>query len=390
MKTPAQVTADITRRLTNNWHTHIVGTQEAFPHAFPLGRPTAADLNADYAAFYTRTVEWQDWAKTHDLTLAYETRIAKGGTRQTVPTHVTVNTIDQAAAIVAGEWPNRLTRARHRLSVITERYPHVTDPARALRLIDKYKPIDFDLLTAVADWYLEDPTRAVLGVTPRQVPLPGIHAKWLQGHKAGVQAFTSIADLGLLPEHPPRIHFTYLDPAYQATDARLHDSATVGDAFTPAYQPQTVVISENKDTAIHFPPIPGGIAVEGDGFGGKTAAAFTWLTGAPRLYYWGDIDAHGYEILNGYRADGLPVTSILMDLDTYEAYERFGTNADKNNTPLRAEEPKPLPHLTDAERAVYHRILDAEHTGHRRIEQERIPLTVALEAVRSLDQTAAL
>jgi len=381
MKTPAQVTADITRRLTNNWHTHIVGTQEAFPHAFPLGRPTAADLKGDYAAFYSRTVEWQDWAKTHDATLTYETRIAKGGTRQTVPTHVTVSTIDQAAAIVAGEWPQRLAQGRQRLSVLTARYPHIEDVARVVRLLDKYKPIDFDLVTAVADWYLDDPTRAVLGVTPRQVPLPGIHAKWLDGRKAGVQALTGLDDLGLLPGHPPRIHFTYLDPAHRSSGGRLHDSATVGDAFIPAYRPQVVIISENKDTAIHFPPIPSGIAVEGDGFGGKTAANFAWLTGAPRLYYWGDIDAHGYEILNGYRADGLPVTSILMDQGTYDAYERFGTDTDKNNAPLRPGTPKPLDELHPHERAVYHRILDPGHTGHRRIEQERIPLDVALAAV---------
>lgn len=380
MKTPTQVTADITRRLTNNWHTHLTDAA-AFPHAFPLGRPTAADLKDDYAAFYARTVEWQDWAKTHDLTLDYETRIAKGGTRQTVPTHITVPSIDQAAAVVAGEWPERLTRARHRLTVLTDRYPHIEDPARVIRLIDKYKPIDFDLLTAVADWYLEDPTRAALGVTPRQVPLPGVHAKWLQGHKAGVQALTGLDNLGLLPGHPPRIHLTYLDPAHRTTGARIHDSATVGDTFTPPYEPAVVVISENKDTAIHFPPIPGGIAVEGDGFGGKTAAKFPWLIGAPRLIYWGDIDAHGYEILNGYRADGLPVTSILMDIGTYETYQPYGTNADKNNVPLKRGEPKPLPHLTATERTVYHRILDPTHTGHRRIEQERIPLSVALAAV---------
>lgn len=381
MKTPAQVVGDITRRLANNWHTHIAGTGEAFPHAFPLGRPTAADLNADYAAFYARTVEWQDWAKTHEVALTYETRLAKGGTRQTVPTHVTISNIDQAAAIVTGEWPARLAQGRHRLAVLHERYPHVEDRARTLRLIDKYKPVDFDLLTAVADWYLEDPARAVLGVTPRQVPLPGVHAKWLQGHKAGVQALTGLHDLGILPPHPARIHFTYLDPDHRATGARIHDSATVDDTFTPAYQPQIVVISENKDTAIHFPPIKGGIAVEGDGFGGKTAAKFPWLTGAPRLYYWGDIDGHGFEILNGYRADGLPVTSILMDPATYETYQRYGTNTDKNNAVLKPGEPKPLPHLTDTERDLYHRLLDPTHTGHRRIEQERIPLGIALEAV---------
>uniref|UniRef100_UPI002B26F64F DUF2220 domain-containing protein n=1 Tax=Nocardioides sp. TaxID=35761 RepID=UPI002B26F64F len=147
------------------------------------------------------------------------------------------------------------------------------------------------------------------------------------------------------------------------------------------YQPQAVVISENKDTAIHFPPIPQGIAVEGGGFGGKTAAAFGWFTGAPRLYYWGDIDAHGYEILNGWRADGVPVTSILMDLATYDQYEPYGTNADTRCQALTTVTRKPLPHLTAGERAVYERITDPAWTGHRRIEQERIPVGVAAQTL---------
>jgi hypothetical protein len=40
-----------------------------------------------------------------------------------------------------------------------------------------------------------------------------------------------------------------------------------------------------------------------------------------------------------------------------------------------------VPHLTEAERALYHRLISPDWTGHRRVEQERIPLSVALEQV---------
>lgn len=388
MKTPAQVITDIERRLTNNWHLDITGGAQSFPHSFPLGKPTKADLDANFTAFHDRTVEWQDWAKAAGASLAFENRSVKG-TIQPVPTHVTIDSLDHAAAIVAGDWPDRLERGRTRLVTLKDRYPNVRDHGRALRLLDKYTLIDFDLLLTVADWYLQDPTRATAGVTPRQVPLPGIHAKWLQDRTAGVLALTGLEDLGLMPRHPARIHFTYLDPEHRAAGRRWHDSATVGDTFTPAYQPSVVLISENKDTAIHFPPIPGGIAVEGDGFGGKTAAAFPWLANAPRLLYWGDLDAHGYEILSGYRADGLPVASILMDPATYAAYEPYGTNTDKTGVPLKPGIPKPLPHLTGPERAVYETLVDPSHTGHRRVEQERIPLMAAHAVLRAMVDSGA-
>lgn len=226
-------------------------------------------------------------------------------------------------------------------------------------------------------------TNDATGHTPRQVPIPGVHAKWLNTHQPHILMLTGRDNLGLLPRHPARIHFTYLDPTYLATEARRHDSATVGDTFTPPYDLTVIVISENKDTAIHFPPIEGGIAVEGAGFGGKTAAAFPWLTSVPQLYYWGDIDAHGYEILNGWREDGLNVTSILMDPATYDTYAQYGTNTDQNGNLLNPEKPKPLTRLTPDELEAYDRLANPSFLGHRRIEQERIPLQVAADTLKS-------
>ncbi len=146
--------------------------------------------------------------------------------------------------------------------------------------------------------------------------------------------------LGLLPRHPARRHFTYLDPHHRASGGRWHDSATVGDAMIPGYSPTVAVISENKDTALHFPELDGGVSVEGVGQGGATAAAFPWLRQCPNLLYWGDMDAAGFEILNGFREAGLAVTSVLMGLPTYERYEQFGTPIDRRASPSRRRCPR--------------------------------------------------
>jgi hypothetical protein len=383
MKTPQTVTEDICRRLSATWHECLDGGA-GFPHAFPLGRPTAADLRGGYAAVHALTIEWQDWARQNAVDLIYETRVATGGTRQTVPTHASVDSVDHAAGIVGDGWPDRLARGRFRLSVLTDSYPGLRDPSRLVRQVDSYSPVDFSLLLTVADWYLQDPTRA-LGVTPRQVPIPGVHAKWLQSHLPAVRALTGLDDLGLLPNHPARIHFTYLDPAHRAAGGRLHDSATVGDTFLPAYLPEVVVISENKDTAIHFPALDRAISVEGVGRGGSTVASFPWIRDAPVVVYWGDIDKDGYEILNGYRVDfDRDLDSILMDPTTYESYEPYGTNLDMNGKPLLPGAPRVVDRLSQDERAVYYMLVNSQHAGHRRVEQERIPLVRAMDAVRLL------
>mgnify|MGYP003582723502 CR=1 FL=1 len=394
MKTPDLLTADIERRLTGRWHLQLTREEQVFPHAFPLGKPSAAELKSDYSRTHRATQALQDWAREREVTLEYENRIATGGITQVVPTRVMVDSLDRAARLVGQGWPERITRATARLEVLRARYPQISsgpEIARTLRLLESYSDLDFQLLQVVADWYIEDPSRANTGVTPRQVPIPGVHAKWLQTHRSGVKALTGMPELVILATHPARIHFTYLDPQHRAAGRRVHDSATVGDRFTPEYIPEVVIISENKDTAIHFPPLARSISVEGVGRGGKTPRAIDWIKSAPVLIYWGDMDRDGYEILAGYRTDfDRDIDTVLMDDAAYEEYEEFGTDHDQHGRPLQAGAVRLGGPLRPGERAVYERLCSPDLTGHRRIEQERIPLDVALDAVLSACERAAL
>lgn len=377
MKTPSQIREDITRRLTRTWASDLATGRSSWPHRVPLGLPTKAELEANWTSHHRQMVELRAWAESQGLSVvSREGRVYS--TTQSIPTHIEVPCIESAARVAGGQWMQTVEVGRLRLPLLEAAFPDTVD-AKVLRRITGYDEVDFELLLTVAAWFKEQGESAV-GLTPRQVPVPGVHAKWLNTHQHDVEALARLETLGLAARHPPRIHFTYLDPQHRAAGGRVHDSATVGDRFAPAYAPKVVVISENKDTAIHFPPLDGGIAVEGEGFGGKTAAAFPWLTGAPTVIYWGDIDPHGYEILDGWRADGVPVQSILMDFDTYETYERFGTNLDKNNNPITVRD-RVLGNLTMREAEVYQRISSPDWPQHRRIEQERIPPEVALRAV---------
>ncbi len=217
-----------------------------------------------------------------------------------------------------------------------------------------------------------------------------MHAKWLNTRQVLVRDLAGIDDLRLLPPHPARIHFTYLDPQYRAGGGRIHDSATVGDSVALPYQPRIVIISENKDTAIHMLPIPGAISVEGVGKGGATAAAFAWICDAEHVLYWGDMDVDGLEILDGFRAAGVPARSLLMDLASYDQWERYGTNSDAKGQPLRSTTARQLPHLTADERALYLCLASPDWSRHRRVEQERIPLEHAREQVLRLTRTPRL
>jgi hypothetical protein len=257
------------------------------------------------------------------------------------------------------------------------------DLTRIVRDVDGYKDLDFALLCSTADWFRRH-GQSARDLTPRQVPVPGLQAKWLNSRHKLIATLADLRDLGLLLPQPARIHFTYLDPDHRATGGRWHDSASVGDVMTPAYKPRIVIITENKDTAVGFPPVPGGVSVEGAGTGGSTPAAIDWLHDSPRIIYWGDMDTDGLTILNQYREAGLDVASILMDIPTYDTYSDFGTNFDVKGNPIKVSTRRDLAKLTDNERALYERLTDPVWTGYRRIEQERIPLGAALHALHKI------
>lgn len=379
MKDSHDVADDIHRRLARTWHEDATGTAH-WPHTFSLGQPTKSDLESNFADYQRAILQLRRWAAEHELPLKTRARIVKG-TRQDIPTAVTVPSLQTAADISGGKWGSRLQRAQRRLAVLQTEFPQATGWPTIVRVVDDYNELDFSLLRTVATWFtMNDAT----GLTPRQVPIPGVHAKWLNTHQRTIQLLTSQDNLGLAPAHPSRIHFTYLDPTYLTAGSRRHDSATVGDPMTPAYIPAIVIISENKDTAINFPTIPEGIAIEGAGTGGSTIAQFPWITQAPTLLYWGDLDSAGFEILNEFRRAGVPASSMLMDTATLRAYGRFGTNNDPQGRQISARRSKQaLDRLTPEENAAYDELLGSP-TGPRRLEQERIPLAAASAEVQRL------
>ena len=385
MKTPEQIAADIERRLNNTWNDHLdTSSEPAWPHTFPLGTPPPkADLEQRFEAYQQLALTLRSWASSNDVALTAATRLVHG-TSQPIPTHVTVDSIDVAARLCGQTWTARLVRGRARLAELQARN-FAGNLTRIVREVDTYSDLDFSLLCSTTEWFRIHGDEA-RGLTPRQVPVPGLQAKWLnyKGRQALIAGLAGLPGLELAPAHPSRIHFTYLDPSHLAGGGRRHDSASVGDAMTPAYTPRVVVITENKDAAVGFPPVPGGIAVEGDGMGAGTPASIGWLSECPTVIYWGDLDADGLTILNQYREAGLSVVSILMDIPTFDTYADFGTDYDVKGNPVRVSGRRELAKLEAHERALYERLTDHTWSGYRRIEQERIPLTTALTAVQAV------
>jgi hypothetical protein len=380
MKTQAQVIDEVATRLASGWNEDIADGIGRWPLRFPLGAPSSTAADETFGAVTKWAHGWHDWATANNVVLIEEPRRIRG-IEQTLPTHLSVPDIDTAARLAGQEWVARVVRARARHAAISEQFPTIK-AARALRLADSATDTDFALALDAAQWFASTPESEWRVLTPRQVPIPGLHAKWLDSNRHLVRSLAGLDHLSMV-ERPTRVYWTYLDPEYKRTGGRIHDSLTLGDRVPLPYEPAVVLIVENKDTAVLFPELPGAIVVEGNGNASTgLIPQVPWIKAARTLIYWGDIDQKGFEIVDGLRSRMSHVRTILMDRSTYDAYKEFGTKFEPNGTPVKLLPRKPLQNLTPSEREIYDNLSDPKWASHRRFEQERVPLPTALAHVQ--------
>ena len=106
------------------------------------------------------------------------------------------------------------------------------------------------------------------------------------------------------------------------------------------------------------------MAVFGAGYGLEAIGTARSLDSC-QLYYWGDIDTHGFAIMNELRSHCESVESLLKDRDTFL---RFKSHWGREPKPTRSV----LVALTSEEQSVYRDLLNGRYGPNIRLEQERI------------------
>lgn len=356
-----------------------------------LDAPSGPTLQQQWPAVREWALQWRELEPTlpDGATLAWETRMV-ASSRQPLPARLTLTTLDATAAWAGAGHPARVRVARDRWAQVRAAFPE-TAAEPILRAILPWGQVDVDLLLSTAAWFAAHPTLDHTW-TPRQVPVPGLHAKWLDvtGRRTLIARLLGLDQI-VLRDRPTQAQVTYVDPDHASASGRRWDILTAGDRVDWPYPPRVVLIVENRDTACYFPPVvPGGVVVLGNGDAAVTAiTAVTAHLGDVNIVYWGDIDAEGLRIVSRLRERGHEVTTMLMDVVTYMTYAVFGTNLHPSGRTIMAGEPVPAPALTAAEAALYRQLTDPAFTGHRRIEQERIPLQVAVDTLLAIAGSTA-
>ena len=266
----------------------------------------------------------------------------------------------------------------------------------------------WEQLFLCADWFIH---HSPCGLYLREIPLP-VHTKFIEQNRALIfSLYCALKKSGtaepvlceaIPPEPvfaepkniaeavyaewgvrtaPPFVRFRLLDDAIGVTIAG--ETLEIGEMQIPLESfaalrfdsADTVFVVENLLVYLTFPAIPKGLCIFGSGFAAVQLHCNIHLR-QKKLYYFGDIDEHGFEILSEFRAIFPDVTSFCMDSTTYQTFAQFavpGKSSKRNSADL----------CLTAEELALSRYL-REHPKCNRLEQERIPQDFIKERLASL------
>lgn len=263
-------------------------------------------------------------------------------------------------------------------------------PLRALELAEQWPR-----LLSIIEWMKAHPRPAIY---LRQIDIAGVDSKFIENHR---DVLSELLDLVLPPESidtnasgikqfarrygyadkPLRLRFRVLDRAHALLTINAAQDITLdADSFAQLDAAlagiRRVFITENEINFLSFPAMPDSMVIFGAGYGFDVLENATWLARC-HLYYWGDIDTHGFAILDQFRGHFPKVESLLMDRATLLVHEaHWGKEAQATS--------RDLPRLTQDESALYNALRDQRLGKNLRLEQERISFQYVLTALASL------
>jgi hypothetical protein len=127
---------------------------------------------------------------------------------------------------------------------------------------------------------------------------------------------------------------------------------------------EKIFITENEINGLAFPPVKRALVLFGLGYGLDRIKNIEWFKDK-QIFYWGDLDTHGFVMLDQLRQYYPHTRSMLMDKKTLLAHKHsWGTEA----KPAGRE----LSHLNSDELSLYKEMQQHKYKNNLRLEQERI------------------
>ena len=384
MKLPEDVRQFLVRRFQSKHREWLTGDagESQWPLEVPLGIPTEQAALRQVDGVRAWVSAWQHWQGIG--TLSWCERRWKALGVQRLPEKLALGGPEDVAMWI-GE-SRRWERAQSRYQTLTARWPVLAQQLpRYFDILADYSDTDFRRLAEMLDWINLNPKS---NLYPRQIPVAGADSKWLESRKGLISDLVATIQndptgdrdffrrCGLRPQ-PPLMRMRVLDPELRARLGGLGDiSAPCEDVASIGIQPTNVFIVENLQTGLAFDDLAGAVVIMRLGYAVDVLGQLPWLQRA-QCIYWGDIDTHGFAILNRARTYIPSLKTVLMDESTLMNHRNLWVEEKDQHLSIE------LPLLTSTEQQLY-QLLKSNTCGQQvRLEQERVRWDVAWTAIQA-------
>lgn len=374
--TPADLKAQVLKLWDNGQlPSEVVVSSGLFPRRLRFNGPSSAELTNRFDDVRKWIADIRQVTHCRIVMRELRHRVIGGNT---VPDEVWIDDLESALEWIGKQREARTIRAA--VDFAQQREPSLLawmskHASEVLRI-----GADWSKLLDVVNWLRHHPRP---GIYLRQVDLPGVHTKFIESYRGVLSELLDISLPGAVVnaeatgvasfcrrfgflEKPSRVRFRVLDQNLRLLSAGSDQDLTVSsEAFAKLEPPiRRVFVTENETNYLAFPAVADSIVLFGSGYGFEMLRGAEWLRRC-EVHYWGDIDTHGFAILDQLRASHERVVSFLMDRQTLTTHQAlWGTE--------ESQERRDLTRLTPDEAALFDDLRDNRLGPQVRLEQERI------------------
>jgi len=334
--------------------------------------------NADTVIFEQEITELMNRSKEkkgYGYSIEYQSVRTKNHGTQDIPVSISFLTEQDFVKYINKE--KETSQFKSRLKQILQSFPKLKEWIKKFpnKVIENN---DWESLLKVCNYFKSNP---IPNLFIRELPIK-VHTKFVETNKGIIKELleTIIADYINVDEKDFELRFNLksdITIRFRVLDSTISHNyfSGIDDLCIPTIQfknlnlpIKNVYIVENKKNMLTFPSISESIVIWGEGFGAKIIKDAEWLS-TKNIFYWGDIDAQGFEILSQVRSYYPSAQSFLMDWDTFNQFNENDKGTESKVTATL--------NLTKDEYELYNYV----KANNLRLEQEKIPHEYAIERI---------
>ncbi len=355
---------------------------------FPLKIKLKVPSSSSYGTYFNDISNWVKHLKEHDInSIGYGYKLVEKEVnlrlvgKNTIPTHVIIPDLENAVKLINKQkymkvfFENKKILLEHwiELEDWINKYP--------FKIIDTVGEKQHKFIQVIK-WFEQNPEHYIY---IRQFDIPSVDTKFIEKNKVILGEMLKV----VLPENlvneeeksfegrfyikskPIMIRFRILDLSQQCKFTDMSVPLEEFQDYNPSYE--NIFFTENEINFLSFPNVKNSCIIFSKGYGIENFKNVKWLE-TKKLYYWGDIDTHGFNILSRARNFLPHLESFLMTEDILLKHKDLWVDEEKQFL-------YEINNLHPDEKQLVHKLQNNIFGKNIRLEQERIGYTYIQNAI---------